>query len=38
MTHENFTIRKARMEDLHSIAALEALCFPAAARPLCCDA
>jgi phosphoglycerate dehydrogenase-like enzyme/ribosomal protein S18 acetylase RimI-like enzyme len=30
MTHENFTIRKARMEDLHSIAALEALCFPAA--------
>lgn len=30
MTHENLSIRKARMEDLHQIAALEALCFPAA--------
>ena len=30
MTHENWTIRKARMEDLHSIATLEAVCFPAA--------
>ena len=30
MNHEKFTIRKARMEDLRSIAALEAVCFPPA--------
>ncbi len=30
MTHENLTIRKARMEDLRQIAQLEAVCFPPA--------